>query len=69
MFMDLETYEELRVTNDDEWKRFLKEGTVVMVVMYNNTCIGVEMPKSIELQITETEPAVAGNTASGSFFY
>lgn len=46
------------VPNDDEWKRFLKEGLTVGVIMYNGACIGVEMPKSLELKITETEPGV-----------
>ena len=41
VFMDTETYEEMRVKKDDDWAKYLKEGANVNVVMYNGQCITV----------------------------
>ena len=44
----------------------LLEGTLVQIQKYNGNPIGLELPQQVELTITYTEPAVRGDTSSGS---
>ena len=46
--------------------RWLKEQDVCTVTLWNGTPIGVIPPNFVTLQITETEPGVRGDTASGA---
>jgi elongation factor P len=67
-FMDSETYDQFAVSGrqlgDDA--RFLKETTEVMVSMYEGEVLGVELPLSVDLRVTSTEPGFAGDTATGA---
>ena len=58
VFMYVETYEELRVTKDDSWARYVKEGATVQLVLYNGLCISVDLPPAVELIITDSEPGI-----------
>eukprot|EP01024_Parvocaulis_polyphysoides_P048070 TRINITY_DN4560_c0_g1_i1.p3 TRINITY_DN4560_c0_g1~~TRINITY_DN4560_c0_g1_i1.p3 ORF type:complete len:112 (-),score=13.64 TRINITY_DN4560_c0_g1_i1:288-623(-) len=64
VFMSMDTYEETRVPKDESWSKFLKEGANVSIITWNDKVIGVEMPKSVELQVVETDPQIKGATAS-----
>jgi elongation factor P len=67
-FMDTESYEQFAIERGDlEWEsKFLIEGIQgVRVVYYNEAPIGIELPNTISLEITETPPGVKGNSASG----
>ncbi len=67
-FMDNETYEQFAMTRDDlEWEaQFLFEGIEDVRAMYHNESpIGLELPNTVALEITETNPAVKGNSATG----
>jgi len=68
VFMDNETYEQVHVDPSflGDARAFLKDGTVCMVPVYEGTPIGAEMPVSIELEITETEPGMKGDRVSGA---
>jgi elongation factor P len=67
-FMDSETFDQFAVSarqiGDDA--RFLKETTEVMVSMYEGEVLGVELPLSVDLRVTSTEPGFAGDTATGA---
>jgi elongation factor P len=67
VFMDMETYEESRLNADQIGDRvkYLKEGMEVSVVRWNEQIIEVELPNSIVLEVTETDPGVKGDTATG----
>lgn len=65
VFMDLETYEETRLARDESWAKYLKEGFTIALVVWNDKVISVEVPKNLELEVTETAPGVKGNTVSG----
>lgn len=67
-FMDGQTYEQVAIGRDvvGEDARFLKEGLDVTVIMHNEKAISMELPLKIEYTITDTEPAVKGDTASGN---
>lgn len=67
VFMDMETYEESRLTEEQIGDRvkYLKEGMEVNVVRWNDQVLEVELPNSVVLEITETDPGVKGDTATG----
>jgi elongation factor P len=67
VFMDMETYEENRLTADQIGDRvkYLKEGMEVNVVRWNNQVMEVELPNSVVLEVTQTDPGVKGDTATG----
>ncbi|PZO61347.1 MAG: elongation factor P [Phormidesmis priestleyi] len=67
VFMDMETYEESRLSEDQIGDRvkYLKAEMEVTVLMWNNRVLEVELPNSVTLEITQTDPGVKGDTATG----
>lgn len=67
VFMDMETFEEVRMTEDQVGDRvkYLKEEMEVSVVRWNDQILEVELPNSVVLEVTETDPGVKGDTATG----
>ena len=63
MFMDMESYEEVRLPRDDAWAVYLKEGTDCDVVFFNGDVISVDPPVSMVLEVTQCDVGVKGNTA------
>jgi len=65
--MDNESYEQIMLTESqigDEVK-WLKENMNLGILLYNNDVIGVDLPNTVVLRVTETEPGVRGDTAQG----
>ena len=65
-FMDNETYENIPINESvlgDNFK-FVKENTDVKILSYKGNVFGVEPPFFVELEVTETEPGVRGDTAT-----
>ena len=67
VFMDMISFEETRLSIEQIGKgaKYLKEGMEVNVILYNGKVLEVELPISITLKVTETDPGVKGDTASG----
>jgi elongation factor P len=67
VFMDMETYEEASLSKEQigERVKYLKEGMEVNVVRWGEQIMEVELPNSVVLEITETDPGVKGDTATG----
>ncbi len=67
VFMDMETYEEVRMTENQVGDRvkYLKEEMEVNVIRWNEQILEVELPTSVVLEVTETDPGVKGDTATG----
>jgi elongation factor P len=67
VFMDMETFEEARLTTKQlgEQVKYLKEEMEVNVIFWNDTVLDVELPTSVVLEVTETDPGVKGDTATG----
>ena len=64
--MDLETYEQTPINGNilgDEFK-FVKENMNCKLLSYKGNVFGVEVPTFVELEVTDTEPGFAGNTAT-----
>lgn len=69
VFMDIESYEEERMTGailGDNVVKFLKIGQDVELLKFEEELIGVDLPKTIIFEITDTEPGAKGNTAQGN---
>jgi elongation factor P len=65
-FMDNETYEQFAVEKAlvGDTVKYLKENMNLEILTHKGVAIGVELPLSVELKITETGPGFKGNTAS-----
>lgn len=68
VFMDNESYEQIHVDPAmlGDARKFLKDGTVCLVPVYDGTPVGVDLPVTVELQITATEPGHKGDRVSGA---
>ena len=68
VFMDNESYEQVHVEPEllGDARIFLKDGTTCMIPVYDGTPVGAELPVSMELEITETEPGAKGDRVSGA---
>lgn len=67
-FMNMETFEQLELTEQQvgEDKKYLLENMTVDLVMYEGELLGLILPDKIEFVVTETEPAVKGNTTNNA---
>ncbi len=67
-FMDVETYEQIALNASDigDALKFVKENEMVKVCSHNGSVFAVEPPLFVELVVTETEPGVKGDTATGA---
>ena len=68
VFMDMESFEQLSIAADDldTQSHFLLPNEELQINFYNDQPIGMELPASVVLQVTETETVVKGQTAAGS---
>jgi len=64
-FMDTESFEQSPLTRAqlDDAVNYLKDGLSLEFLTYGNETIGVELPNSVDLKVTETGPAFKGDTA------
>lgn len=67
VFMDNESYDqiELPASAIEEELNYLKENMEVHIMMFQTETLGIELPNTVELEVTETEPGIKGDTASG----
>lgn len=45
---------------------YLTEGASIILLMYGSEIVGTDMPASVELEVTETEPGLQGDRVSGA---
>jgi len=66
VFMDLSTYEQLHMAEDVIGIKasYLKDSQIVQVLLYQGKPLDIELPVSIVLVVTETEPGAKGDTVS-----
>ncbi len=67
-FMDVETYDQISLTKDNvgDALKFVKENEMVKLCSHAGEVFAIEPPLFVELVITESEPGVKGNTATGA---
>ena len=68
VFMDNTSYDQLHVdaATLGNAANYLSEGNTVVLQMYNDQVVGVDLPAAVELPVTETEPGVQGDRVSGA---
>lgn len=68
VFMDSSTGDQIHVDKSKigEDIRWLSEGMDLEVTLYNGNPIGVDMPPTVVLQVSSSEPGIKGDTASGA---
>jgi elongation factor P len=69
VFMDKQNYEQLSLDSEflEGQTGYLLPNTGVQVNFYNGRAIGLEMPPSVVLTVTETEPGIRNATATNTF--
>ena len=67
-FMDMETFDTVPLGKDvlPDSFRFVKEEMMCTVLSYKGSVFSVEAPNFVELEISHTEPGIAGNTATNT---
>jgi elongation factor P len=65
--MDNETYEQIMLTEEQvgDASLYMTENMAVKILFFNQQPVGVEVPLFVELEVTQTEPGVKGDTAAG----
>jgi len=69
VFMDTETFDQITLPQElvGELMLYMKEGDKGQVVFYEGKPLSLELPATVELKVTETEPAVKGATAAAQY--
>jgi elongation factor P len=68
VFMDNESYEQLHVDPEllGDAVKFLKDGTVCLIPVYDGIAVGADLPATIALEVRDTEPGLKGDRVSGA---
>lgn len=68
VFMDNSTYDQISVTEKTLGgaSHYLKEGDTVVVQLYGDDVVGIDLPAAVELTVASTEPGVQGDRVSGA---
>ncbi len=66
--MDTRTYDQTPLSPEQvgEGARWLKENDTLTLLTHDDRVLGVELPTSVELEVTETEPGFKGDTANAA---
>src|SRR5262245_14507365 len=69
VFTDMETYEPITLSGEviGEQMKFLKENDEIQITMYEGKPLDIELPATVNLTVTETEPALKGATAAAQY--
>jgi elongation factor P len=68
-FMNNENYEQIQVQQDviGDSAPWLQEGMKVILSIFNEKAVGIQLPQRVTLEIVDTEPVTKGQTASSSY--
>ncbi|MEE2683096.1 MAG: elongation factor P [Actinomycetota bacterium] len=68
VFMDSETYDQITVEPSSlgDLSSYLVEAETAILLMFGTEIVGTELPASVELAITDTEPGMQGDRVSGA---
>lgn len=69
VFMDTETYEQIELPADilGDRRPFLQDSMTIQIEYYDDEALSAALPQRVTCTVTETEPAVKGQTAANSF--
>ena len=66
-FLDSADYNQYSIALEDiaQEMQYISEGLEgILAMIYNDECVGIQIPATVELEITQTDPAVKGNSAT-----
>ena len=68
-FMNNETFEQLQLSPDlvGSQAAYLQEGMKVLLSIFNEMAVAIQLPPRVTFEIADTEPAMKGQTASSSY--
>lgn len=68
VFMNMTTYEQIEMNGDlvGDDAKYLKEGLEVIVGLYEDSPVSIQLPKKVKYKVMEAPPAVKGDSASGN---
>ena len=68
-FMNSESYEQVQVGKDvlGDQASYLQEGMKVLLSVFNDVPVSIQLPARVTFEVVETEPAMKGQTASSSY--
>ena len=68
VFMDMESYEQMHAgaAQLGEKGGYLKDGMELKMLLYKGQPLDIDLPASVTLEVTDTEPGIKGDTVSGS---
>jgi elongation factor P len=68
-FMDQTSYEQVALDKDllGDASNYLTENLPVKMCFYNDRAVGIDLPKSVNLKVTQTDPGFKGNTVTGTY--
>ena len=69
VLMDLETFDQISLDDDafGDGQKYLKPNTPLQVSMYEGKPVIVELPNTVDLEITDTAPEIKGATATNQY--
>ncbi|MDD2446791.1 MAG: elongation factor P [Tissierellia bacterium] len=67
-FMDVDTYEQLPLEKEavEEAIQWIRENDIATIRFYQGKAFEVQAPNFVELEVTESEPGIKGDTSSGA---
>ncbi len=68
-FMNQTNYEQICINDDiiGQQVNYLTENMTVKICLFNERAVSIELPNSVELKVTQTDPGFKGNTVSNTF--
>jgi elongation factor P len=67
-FLDQQDYNQYSLAKEDvaeEMQYVTEELEGIQALIYNEECVGIQLPVTVELKVTQCEPAARGNSATG----
>jgi elongation factor P len=69
VFLDTETYDPTTLGEDmvGDMLLYIKEGNKVVMTFHEAKALSIELPATVELEVTETDPSLKGATAAAQY--
>ncbi len=66
-FMDVDTFDQFSLSTETlgDALQYIKDDSVIEVLTYNDNPVDIEIPITVELEVTQTDPGFRGDTATG----
>ena len=68
VFMDNQSYDQITAPESTlgDAPKWMKDSDMAVITFYKDEIIGVDLPASVDLEVTETEPGIQGDRVSGA---